>query len=152
MITDFISIHSFYIGGNAPDNIPAFLAGTIEFCSPRGRVLLGISFSVREIFVETESAKALNDVLEWLYAERSASSYCTTSLGIVLCLVKGFDLFYPKRVVIDLSLDMLSKMLVPTWRPLRPTDSCQSVSMSGFQERVPDLLPHLRARVHQFQW
>ena len=114
--------------------------------------MLGISFSVREIFVETESAKALNDVLEWLYAEMSAVNYFATSLGIVLCHVKGINHLYPKRVVIDLSLDMLSKMLVRTWRPLRPTDSCQSVSMSGFQERVPDLLPHLRARVHQFQW
>ena len=148
MTTDFISIHSFYIGGNAPDNIPAFLAGTIEFCSPRGRVLLGISFSVREMFVKSESAKALNYVLKWLYAERSAVNYLATSLGIVLCHVKGFDLFYPKRVVIDLSLDMLSKMLVRTWRPLTPIDSCQSVSRSGFQEHVPDLLRHLRAHDH----
>ena len=114
--------------------------------------MLGISFSVLEMFVKSESTKALNDVLEWLYAERSAMNFCATSLGIVLCLVKEIDLFYLKHVVIDLSLDVLSKMLVRTWRPLRPGDSCQSMSRSGFQERVPDLLHHLRARVHQFKW
>ena len=114
--------------------------------------MLGISFSVREMFVKSESSKALNDVLEWLYAERFAMYFCATSLCIVLCLVKEFDLFYLKRVVIDLSLDMLSKMLVRTWRPLRPGDSCQSLSRSIFQERIVDLLHHLRARVHQFQW
>ena len=110
--------------------------------------MLGISFSVREMFGKSESAKALNDVLEWHNAERSAVNYLATSLGIVLCHVKGFDLFYPKRVVIDLSLDMISKILVRTWRLLRPRDSCQSVSRSGFQERVSDLLHHLRAHDH----
>ena len=85
--------------------------------------MLGISFSVLEMLVKSESTKALNDVLEWLYAERSAMYFCATSLCIVLCLVKEFDLFYLKRVVIDLTLDMLSKMLVRTWRPLRPRDS-----------------------------
>ena len=94
--------------------------------------MLGIPFSVRDIIGESESIMTLNDALEWIYALRSAMNYLVTSLGIVLCRVRGFGLLYPKSTDLDLSLDTLSKLLEWTSRLLPPGNSCQSVSSRGF--------------------
>lgn len=99
-MTDFIFLHSFYIGGSAPDNIPALLCWLWSFLLYKPGSLEK-AFSVSDIFGEFESRNALNDALEWLYAKNSATIYLATSLVNFLCRLYGFGFLYPKRADLD---------------------------------------------------